>query len=228
MHAIWFAGAALALPATLMPLTDSRDGVERTYECRGEPAVLADKDYWSGTQKRDVVVASADIVDTLNLLGGDDLACLYGDSYHGMIVNAGEGHDTIITVSGSHEMYGDEGNDIFYLHGYSDWVDGGAGNDHLWGLGSGGVHGYGGSGTDMLQGSPNGDTLEGGDDGDLIIGAGGSDTLRGDDGDDTLQGGAGADNLHGGAGDDHCEDGAGTSYTSCETVPIAPPLPEAG
>jgi hypothetical protein len=61
MHAIWFAGAALALPATLMPFTDSRDGVERTYECRGEPAVLADKDYWSGTQKRDVVVASADI-----------------------------------------------------------------------------------------------------------------------------------------------------------------------
>lgn len=228
MYATWIAAAALALPASLTPEPGIRDHGERSYECRGEVAVLADADYWSGTQKRDVVVASADVVDTLNLLGGDDLACIYGDDYHGMIVNAGEGHDTIITYSGSHEMYGDGGNDILYLNGYSDWVDGGSGNDHIWGLGSGGVYGYGGIGTDMLQGSAYGDTLEGGDDGDLIIGAGGNDTLRGDDGNDTLQGGAGVDNLHGGADDDHCEDSAATTYTSCETIPVAPPLPEAG
>jgi Ca2+-binding RTX toxin-like protein len=227
MHAIWIA-AALALPAALTPATVSGDRDARTYECRGERAVLAADDYWSGTQKRDVVVASSEIVDTLNLLGGDDLACVYGDGYHGMIVNAGEGHDTIITLSGSHEIYGDGGNDIMYLNGYSDWVDGGSGNDHMWGLGSGGVFAYGGIGTDILQGSANGDTLEGGDDGDLVIGAGGNDTLRGDGGDDTLLGGSGADNLDGGAGDDHCEDSVGTTFISCETIPATPPLPEAG
>lgn len=228
MDAIWIAAAALALPVTLASATVDRDREGRTYECRGEVAVLADADYWSGTQERDVVVASSDVVDTLNLLGGDDLACVYGDRYHGMIVNAGPGHDTILTLSGSHEIYGEDGNDILYLNGYSDWVDAGAGNDHIWGLGSGGVIADGGSGTDILQGSAYNDVLDGGDGGDLVIGADGNDTLRGDAGDDTLQGGSGADNLNGGADDDYCEDSAGTTFTACETIPNTPPLPEAG
>jgi trimeric autotransporter adhesin len=69
-------------------------------------------------------------------------------------------------------------------------IDGGAGEDHL----------YGGGGADIINGGAGKDYIEGND---------GADDLRGDDGNDTLLGQAGADILKGGKGDDKLLGGAG-------------------
>ncbi|WP_448204617.1 M12 family metallo-peptidase [Azospirillum sp. sgz302134] len=60
----------------------------------------------------------------------------------------------------------------------------------------------GGSGADVLAGSPLANRLDGGDGGDTLMGGGGNDTLLGGNGDDDLVGDAGDDTLDGGAGDD--------------------------
>ena len=200
-----------------------------SYTCRGERAVLADEDYYSATMGDDVIVALAEDVDTINLLDGDDLLCIHvkdSSSHAGVVVNAGNGDDTVVTYGGAyHDIFLDAGNDIAYLNGYDEGVWGGTGNDHMWGLGGDKVYLRGESGTDILQGSPAGEHLEGGDDGDLIIGADGSDVLDGDGGNDSIQGGAGFDIIDGGSGNaDTCTDTFGvTTFIACETTVNAGP-----
>ena len=70
-----------------------------------------------------------------------------------------------------------------------DTIDGGAGNDF--------IYGWGGN-----------DDLSGGDDNDNIYGGAGADTADGEDGDDYVSGGAGNDILYGGAGSDTISGGA--------------------
>jgi len=112
----------------------------------------------------------------------------------------------------------------------SDRLNGGAGNDRLYGEGLPGdalpaFAGFntleGGAGNDTLIGSNGGDRLSGGDGNDVLYGEGlpgksqsrsvglntleggaGNDSLIGGDGADTLLGGAGADTLTGGKGQD--------------------------
>ena len=62
----------------------------------------------------------------------------------------------------------------------------------------------GGAGDDKLYGGPGGgnDILTGGPGDDMLFGGIGGDTLNGNAGDDTLVGGSGVDTLNGGAGDD--------------------------
>ena len=221
------AGPTTTTPPTITggaPATGGRRGT-----CRGEPAEIIDVDWWNGTDRRDVVIASAEVVDKVYAAGGDDLICLFdpGDHYGRVSVYAGWGNDTVVTYNGSHEIYGEDGDDIVYLNGAGEYVDGGSGSDHVWGLGgSAGHYLYGGSGTDVLQGSPDGDHLYGDDAADLLIGAGGDDHLFGGSGDDNLLGGAGADSLDGEANHDTCSDGAGTTFLDCEVVVNAPPFPE--
>jgi Ca2+-binding RTX toxin-like protein len=222
------AGLLLAMaPATVGGDPGTRGGAM----CRGEAAVVADEAEWQGTFDRDVVVASSAVVDSISLLDGDDLVCVYSDPrapYHGLTVHGGLGADTMITYGGANDLYGDEGADIFYLGGADEAVYGGTGNDHVWGLGASHVVAHGEGGTDMLQGSDTNDSLSGGDDGDLIIGAGGDDTLDGEGGNDDIQGNAGADDLDGGAGADTCSDSQGSTFTSCETTAFTPPFPVKG
>ncbi|SDL66874.1 hypothetical protein [Maricaulis salignorans] len=71
-------------------------------------------------------------------------------------------------------------------------LDGGDGNDEIWGY-NGNDRLIGGDGADKLRGDRGADSLSGGD---------GDDILLGGDGDDTLIGGAGADSLQGHAGFD--------------------------
>ena len=199
-----------------------------TYECRGEPAVLAEGDVWNATMNDDVVVAVAGGVGTINLLDGNDVLCIHPmdpREGEGVIVNAGVGNDTVVTYGGRyHEIHMDAGNDIVYLNGYHEDVWGGTGNDHIWGLGGDGTYLRGESGTDILQGSPAADHLGGGPDGDLLIGADGTDILDGNEGDDTIQGGAGFDTIDGGANADTCTDTFGiTTFISCETTVNAGP-----
>jgi len=79
----------------------------------------------------------------------------------------------------------------------------------------------GGAGDDILYGQGGNDTLIGGDGNDILYGGAGDDTLFGDAGDDHLYGGPGDDTLIGGAGDDvfYWLDGdAGTVSTPAHDV----------
>lgn len=80
----------------------------------------------------------------------------------------------------------------------ADILDGGAGNDQ--------IYGYGGD--DTLSGGDHNDLIFGGDGIDTINGDNGADTLDGDDGNDIIDGGAGDDILYGGNGDDALDGGA--------------------
>lgn len=60
----------------------------------------------------------------------------------------------------------------------------------------------GGTGNDFLYGYGGNDILSGGADNDFIFGHSGSDIINGDSGNDTIFGGSGADTIDGGAGDD--------------------------
>ena len=80
-----------------------------------------------------------------------------------------------------------------------DIIDGGKGDDTLYGYGGG----------DTLSGGAGEDTLYGGTQGDTLTGGAGDDTLYGQRGIDTLEGGIGADTLEGGLHDDILEGGAG-------------------
>jgi Ca2+-binding RTX toxin-like protein len=87
-------------------------------------------------------------------------------------------------------------------------VDGGAGDDRLYG-GGGNDHLIGGEGDDRLYGGKGCDTLEGGTGDDRLHGGQGHDTLRGGAGDDRLHGGQGRDLLFGDEGDDRLYGGLG-------------------
>ena len=77
-------------------------------------------------------------------------------------------------------------------------MDGGDGNDGLWGE----------AGADTLSGDGGADFVAGGAGNDSLSGGAGADYLAGGSGDDTLDGGAGYDILAGGAGDDRLIGGA--------------------
>ena len=80
-------------------------------------------------------------------------------------------------------------------------IDGGAGNDLLYGAGEEDFI-QGGSGDDRIAGFLSDDTLEGGDGNDQIAGGGGDDYVDGGAGHDRIWGEAQNDGLWGGAGND--------------------------
>ncbi|ABD56598.1 Hint domain-containing protein [Jannaschia sp. CCS1] len=79
----------------------------------------------------------------------------------------------------------------FINTGNDDTIEGGAGNDEI----------YGEEGNDVLDGGADNDTLFGGDGDDSVQGGAGQDSLIGGQGNDTLVGGDDADWIFGGSGD---------------------------
>ncbi|WP_104019314.1 Hint domain-containing protein [Roseovarius nitratireducens] len=67
----------------------------------------------------------------------------------------------------------------------------------------------GGAGDDTIDGRGGDDVLIGGDGNDSILGGDGDDHISGDNGDDTLLGGAGNDQITGGSGNDFIDGGDG-------------------
>ncbi|MBI1312477.1 hypothetical protein GC176_14390 [bacterium] len=108
-------------------------------------------------------------------------------------------------------LNGDDGDESISAEQFSGLVtiNGGGGNDTLYGAASGSVI-NGGSGNDSLYGAASGDVINGGDGNDVIVGFGGDDRIDGGAGNDNLVGGAGSDTLIGGDGDDHLH-GQGSS-----------------
>lgn len=88
------------------------------------------------------------------------------------------------------------------------WVDGGAGDDIIWGHNPGEFL-YGGADNDWIDGGAGNDSLFGGTGNDSVVGGLGNDRLWGDDGNDTLIDTAGDNTLYGGLGDDSAYGGNG-------------------
>lgn len=102
-------------------------------------------------------------------------------------------------------LTGGNGNNILDARGYTSaavTLDGGAGNDSLFGTAFADSL-VGGTGNDTLDGADGNDTLAGGAGSDSLIGGLGNDRLLGqEDSNDKLIGGAGNDTLDGGTGED--------------------------
>lgn len=82
-------------------------------------------------------------------------------------------------------LKGSSFNDRLYGNGIANTIDGGYGNDIIWGR----------SGNDKLYGGQNADSLSGGNGDDLLVGGSGNDVLVGGLGADDLTGGYGADTF---------------------------------
>lgn len=118
-----------------------------------------------------------------------------GYSYHIPIEIIGNSLDNAIYGHGALVINGS----AVYWH--NDRIDGGAGNDTIYGY-SGHDLLRGGEGNDQLFGGAHNDILEGGHGHDLLNGGADQDNLDGGDGNDRLLSGLGSDTLNGGAGDD--------------------------
>jgi len=127
---------------------------------------------------------------TLRTGGGNDTIDVASDVKVNLIVDGGDGDDTITTGAG---------NDI---------VDGGAGNDTIkTGAGSDDV--FGNSGVDTIDAGAGNDVVYGGDGDDILAGGAGDDYVEGGAGNDRISGNDGKDMLSGGIGDDNIDSGAG-------------------
>jgi uncharacterized delta-60 repeat protein len=126
------------------------------------------------------------------------------------IIHGGGGNDHVI-VADFGDVFGDDGNDVIEYGGtYSKAnLDGGNGNDLIFGGAVTDDVIHGGKGNDTLNGGGGRDALFGGDGNDFLQGAAGDDFLSGESGDDTLAGGAGNDLLDGGSGADDLFGGKG-------------------
>ncbi|WP_419900133.1 hypothetical protein [Roseomonas sp. USHLN139] len=119
----------------------------------------------------------------------------------GNLVNGGDGQEFVQGGAGNDRIYGNLNDDSLNGGAGDDLLDGGIGNDQLRGE-DGNDTLNGGSGTDVLDGGAGDDILNGGDDADLITGGAGADTIDGGAGGDMLNIGFGNDIVAGGADGD--------------------------
>ena len=125
--------------------------------------------------------------------------------------NAGEGFDTAFVLANGWTQ--GAGIELSYLYGSANSMTGSMGDDVLVTNGGAGSSIDGGLGDDTLWGQAGNDTL---------IGGGGQDVLRAGDGNDVLRGGLGADQLVGGAGADlFAYDASGWGYDQIFDFSIA-------
>ena len=123
----------------------------------------------------------------------------------------------VATTNGNDIVDGGTGNDTIYGYGGTDQLNGGTGNDVVWGgTGNDTINGQDGDddlhgevGADVMSGGNGADDLWGGDGNDQLNGDASTARLCGDIGNDTLNGGDGDDVLEGGVGRDIMTGGAG-------------------
>ncbi len=119
----------------------------RSMECGGAPATIIGTpgaDSIDGTSGNDVIVGLGGD-DTIRGLRGDDVIC------------GGSGDDVVRAGPGSDAIYGGSGNDILRSGpGHDGGLDGGAGNDRLYGETGGRTDYVPGPGDDLVVGSGTG------------------------------------------------------------------------
>ncbi len=128
---------------------------------------------------------------------GDDVINVAADVEVNIIVDGGNGDDTITTGAGNDRIDGGAGNDVIDAGAGDDYVFGNSGDDRIV-AGSGNNVIYGGDGNDELLGGVGNDYLDGGAGDDLIEGGAGDDILVGGRGNDRLDGQAGNDRVYAG------------------------------
>jgi Ca2+-binding RTX toxin-like protein len=171
-----------------------------------------DEDLLFGTSGDDVIRAK-DGQDEVRGAGGNDRIygegdgdSLYGDSGDDTIHGDGGSIMSVDYISGgtgADTIHGDSGD---ASRGHRDTIEGGAGDDKIWGNG-GGDHLVGGDGHDEIHGQDGDDTLIGEDGDDKLYGEAEDDRLTGGDGDDELRGGTGDDRFWMDKGDDLIDGG---------------------
>lgn len=186
---------------------------------------LSGDDIVHGDAGNDIIVA---LGITARLYGGDGDDSISALQAGWAEIHGGAGNDSL-TAAMYGRTFGDDGDDNLRGSDLHDWLQGGAGNDQIYGGGGSGVDtadyseaavgvtvdlridGWQdtvGSGRDYLMsianlnGSDHNDILTGGYGVNQLDGGNGADHLSGDIGDDRLLGGAGGDRLEGGTGRD--------------------------
>jgi Ca2+-binding RTX toxin-like protein len=165
------------------------------------------QDLFYGTQSDNDTIEGGDGNDTINGGVGAD------------VIHGGNGDDNISGGQGiagaMDQLYGDAGNDIIKAGSqtFGSLLDGGAGNDQLYGNFAADTI-KGGDGNDYLSTGGGADIMHGGAGNDSLKGGTAADQLFGDDGNDNLAGGTGNEFLYGGSGDDKLTGGGGNDYLS--------------
>ena len=165
--------------------------------------------------------------DTIFGTAGNDF--ILGKTNKAETIFAGEGNDTLHTMTGGGFLYGEGGEDQLFGDAGDDFFSGGNDNDLIFGRGGNDeIHGgagadsiagedgsdviFGDGGRDGISGGIGIDTIHGGDEGDTISGDDDADVLYGDAGADELIGGTGNDELYGGTDNDLLRGGDGIDF----------------
>lgn len=190
----------------------------------GDVVVELDGD-GNDTVEASINYALGDTVESLVLLGDEDLSATGNEGDNLLVGNSGD--NLIDGAQGGDNMYGGLGADYYINDSSEDWIhemhnEGDdtverryetnlvlSGNVENLILAAGVVTGNGNGLNNTITGNTEDNTLGGWDGDDVLHGLDGNDALFGGDGADDLQGGAGNDYLDGGAGFDHLEGGAG-------------------
>jgi len=178
-----------------------------------------------------MVLAGAEDANNIRAEGGADTVLLGrggNDALQGFELTGnltafgGSGNDTVYGGSGADWINGDghyAGDTVSAdgANGGADYIDGGDGNDHIFGnsqfaaLGSvdGADRIFGGGGADYINGNAGDDAIFGGDGSDGLYGGAGNDSINGDAGNDHINGNKGDDTIDGGSGNDELLGGQG-------------------
>lgn len=149
-------------------------------------------------------------LETITIAGldGNDFLDVSPNVTRDVILDGGDGNDTLLGGSGRDVIRGGTGNDSLVGNANNDELHGGLGNDTLEGD-DGTDRLYGDDGDDSLNGGSGFDAQFGGDGRDLLVAGDGQqgDQMYGGDDNDTILGGDGIDVADGQAGDDEIHGG---------------------
>ena len=141
---------------------------------------------------------------TLRAGAGNDVIEVAPNVTVNIVVEGGDGDDSITTGAGDDRIDGGRGNDTIFSGAGRDDIFGNRGNDVITG-GDGVNIIHGGDGDDDITAGSGTNFIEGGAGDDLVRGGGASDILSGGVGNDRILVGDGASRVYAGAGDDAIE-----------------------
>lgn len=195
-----------------------------------------DDNVWAG-EGDDVIVGG---IGNDFLMGGHDNDTISGGTGDDIIrgdlsISATTGVSLTAAVSdqaianGNDILDGGDGNDSIYGMGGNDVIYGGEGNDSLAGFGSGNDQEADDPDADYIDGGNGNDVIDGGAGRDTLLGGDGDDSLLGDNAnvavalqdDDVLDGGAGNDTLQGFGGNDILSGGTGVDLLIGDSTTVA-------
>ena len=148
---------------------------------------------------------------TIRAGAGDDVIEVAPNVKVNIVVEGGDGDDTITTGAGDDRIDGGAGDDTIFSGAGRDDIFGNTGDDVITG-GDGVNIIHGGDGDDTITAGSGTNFIEAGAGDDVILGGGTSDILSGGVGNDRITLGAGDSRVYTGAGDDAVEN-AGTNAT---------------